>query len=319
VPPECTNLVWTDLVLRCNTVTVDAERQTLSDFTADLISDNHARRLISQINLPYSNWELYPGQSYRNILIIREANIDVRKIKCFEPHMNIGNSVHEVLPRGSDEATRYLTEQISAFLLDTQRQISSMEVARHCAANMLWVWSPSKKPVWPSFKERTGLSAAVVGGLDFLHGLAMAAELHFDVIPGATGYIDTNYRAKADYTIKYLHDFDFVLTHVNAADEEAHQRNHFGKITAIEMTDRHIVGPLLFELQKYYPNNFRIAVCGDHTTRCCDGKHTADPVPFALYGRGINASNTPGFSERICSEQGLTNSTTFLREILWQL
>ena len=75
-----------------------------------------------------------------------------------------------------------------------------MNLPKECVANMLWSWSPSRKPVWPTFKERTGLSAAFVGGLDFLHGIAMAAKIHFDVVPGATGYIDTDYHAKAEYS-----------------------------------------------------------------------------------------------------------------------
>ena len=73
-----------------------------------------------------------------------------------------------------------------------------------------------------------GLDAAFVGGLDFLHGIAMTANIHFDVIPGATGYTDTNYSAKAEYTIRYVHDSDFVLAHVNTTDEEAHLHNHRG-------------------------------------------------------------------------------------------
>ncbi len=304
-----------DLVLRCNIITVDPEQHLLTDFTAGLISDSHARTLISQINLPHDNWELYPGQSYRNVLIIRGANADVQKIRCYEPHMNIGRPIMEVLPRGADQDTQNLVEQINEFLLDTRAQISSMEVANRCAANMLWVWSPSIKPIWPSFKQRTGLNAALVGGLDFLHGIAMAADIHFDVIPGATGYIDTDYEAKGSYTIEYLRDFDFVLTHVNAADEEAHQRNYMGKIEAIEMTDRYIVGPVLYELQKNYPGDFRIVICGDHETRCSDGKHTDVAVPYAIIGKDIDSGNAPQFAEFYCRQESQWSSLELVKQL----
>ena len=42
-----------DLILRCNIVTADLEKQVLKDFTAGLISDSDARQLIAQVDLPY--------------------------------------------------------------------------------------------------------------------------------------------------------------------------------------------------------------------------------------------------------------------------
>lgn len=305
-----------DLVLRCNTVTVDTERQILTDFTAGLITDSDARALIAQINLPCDKWELYPGQSYRNILIIRNAGIDVSTLKCREPHMHIGKPTRENLSPSDNPHTQKLSNEITAFILDTQRQIASMDLPNGCKANMLWVWSPSRKPIWPSFMERTGMRAAVVGGLDFLHGIATAAKIHFDVIPGATGYIDTNYKAKADFTLRYLEQYDFVLTHFNAPDEEAHQHNYLGKIESVEKIDRFVVGPVLYELVKKYGNNFRIIVCGDHSTRCWDGKHTDDPVPFAIYGNGMDTGKAMRFCEATCAAHAPVSSLTFLREVL---
>jgi 2,3-bisphosphoglycerate-independent phosphoglycerate mutase len=272
--------------------------------------------LAAQIDLPQDTWELYPGQSYRNILIIRNAGIEVGTLTCREPHMHIGEPINANLPSSEDQHTRALSDEIAAFLLDTQRQIARMDLPDACSANMLWVWSPSRKPVWPSFMERTGVRAAVVGGLDFLHGIAMAAKIHFDVIPGATGYIDTNYQAKADYTLRYLEHYDFVLTHINATDEEAHRHNALGKIEAIERTDHLIVGPVLRGLARRYGEDFRIVVCGDHTTRCRDGKHADDPVPFALYGRDVDATGVWHFCESTCAVTEPLESLTFLRDLL---
>ena len=41
-------------------------------------------------------------------------------------------------------------------------------------------------------------------------------------VPGATGFIDTNYEGKADYAIKALEDIDFIYIHVEAPDEAGH-------------------------------------------------------------------------------------------------
>lgn len=305
-----------DLVFRCNTVTINKNNQTLTDFTAGLISDSDARKLIGHINLPFDHWELYPGQSYRNILILRGANVQAGHVKCFEPHMHIGDKINDLMVQAVSGSARSVVEDINRFLIDTQRQIDAMKL-NSCAANMLWVWSPSEKPIWPSFKERTGLNAAVVGGLDFLHGIAMAANIHFDVIPGATGYIDTDYSAKAAYAVEYLNDFDFVLVHVNAADEEAHQHNYTGKIRAIQQTDRLVMGPLLHYLHENYSDDFRIVICGDHATRCHDGKHTNDLVPYALYGKGLLPSGASQFSEACCSSADVVRSLNFLSDVIY--
>ena len=107
--------------------------------------------------------------------------------------------------------------------------------------------------------------------------------MHFEIIPGATGYIDTNYEAKAAATIKMFDKYDFVLTHINATDEAAHMHDIAQKIAAIENVDRYILEPVFCHLKKYFRNNFAVIVCGDHKTRCCDGKHIGDPVPFLFY------------------------------------
>lgn len=305
-----------DLVLRSNIISIDTRKQILTDFTAGLISDSDARKIISQIITPHSNWDLYPGQSYRNIMIVRDAEIDVKTLKCYEPHMNIGKKIKEILPSSLNAKTAILANELSNFLLDTQRQISNMALSKNCKANMLWFWSPSLKPIWPSFKERTGLNAAFVGGLDFLHGIAMAAKIHFDIIPGATGYINTDYRAKGEYTIEYMKDFDFVLTHINAPDEEAHLHNYLGKIKAIENIDQYIVGPVLQKLIKELNDEFVIIICGDHSTRCSDGKHTNDPVPYAMFGTDIMACNTTQFSEKNCRKSKAISSIRFFRNFI---
>jgi 2,3-bisphosphoglycerate-independent phosphoglycerate mutase len=306
-----------DLVLRCNIISLDDSKKKISDFTAGLITDDDAKKIISQIKLPFDNWELYSGQSYRNLLVIRNANSDVKNIKCFEPHMNIWNNINDLYPYNKSNSNDIIMKNVQHFLFDTINQIKKMELPDTCKADMLWVWSPSIKPDWPSFKSRTGLTATFVGALDFLHGIAIAANINYEIIPGATGYIDTDYKAKGEYAKKELENNDLVLIHINATDEEAHQRNYVGKTKAIENIDRYIIGPTLDELEKKYKNNFRIAVCGDHETNSIDGKHGKSPVPYLVYGKGITPSpeHSIPFSEKNCKKFTPILSLNFLNEI----
>ena len=272
-----------DLVLRCNIIKAAKNYESIADFTAGMISDTYAKKILSKIKLPASTWELYSGQSYRNLLVIRQTPVKPNEIKFFEPHMHHDEPLECLLPVAATKQAESLASDLRDFLLNSYEQIASMNLAPACEGNMLWFWSPSSKPQLPSFKNLYGISGAVVAGLDFMHGLAMAADMYFEIIPGATGYIDTNYGAKAEATIKMFDKYDFVLTHVNATDEAAHMRDPAQKIAAIESVDRHILEPVYCHLRKKFPENFAVIVCGDHKTRCSDGKHIGDPVPFFYY------------------------------------
>lgn len=305
-----------DLAFRCNTITVDPHEGTLTDFTAGMISDADARKIMARLRLPFDNWEIHPGQSYRNILIIRGAGVDPKGIHCYPPHQHIGARSLDILPSSSEPAAAELIAKLGAFLIDSRAQIAAMELPERCRANMLWLWSPSKRSVWPTFRKRTGMRAAFVGGLDFLHGIAMSAGIHFDIIPGATGYIDTDYDAKCRYASEYIDDYDFVLVHVNAADEAGHQCDPQAKIEAIEQIDRRVLGPTLAKLHKHYPGQFRVMVCGDHKTRCSDGRHLGDPVPYALFGAGIEPSAVPYFGETTCASYEPVPSLDILSHLM---
>lgn len=287
-----------DLILRCNTVTVDRERGALEDFTAGMISDATARRVLSRIKLPHPTWELHPGQSYRNTLVIRDADVDPRQITCAPPHQHIGEDIGPLLPTTTEARAQPLMEDLRAFLMSSQDQVAAMELPSDCRANMLWVWSPAEFADWPSFHRRTGLNAAVVGGLDFLHGIAMAADMFYEHIPGATGEVDSNLAAKAEHAIRYLDRYDFVLVHVNATDEAGHQKDADLKRRAIERADHEVLGPLLRALRsRFSAEGFRVVVCGDHMTRSTDGRHVGAPVPAVLYGSGVVEDRASGFTE----------------------
>ena len=64
-------------------------------------------------------------------------------------------------------------------------------------------------------------------------------------MPGATGYLGTNYAGKIAAAKEALATEDFVYLHVEAPDETGHEGDLRKKIQAIEEFDRHIVGEIL--------------------------------------------------------------------------
>jgi len=108
-------------------------------------------------------------------------------------------------------------------------------------------------------------------------------------VPGATGYLDTDYQAKARYAVEALKRLDFLYLHVEAPDEAGHMGSVPEKVRAIEQVDG-MVGTILESFDG------RIAVLPDHPTPIRIKTHTADPVPFAV--RGLLQDGTRRLTER---------------------
>jgi 2,3-bisphosphoglycerate-independent phosphoglycerate mutase len=122
-------------------------------------------------------------------------------------------------------------------------------------------------------------------------------------VPGATGYLDTDYAAKGRYAIEKLKDFDIVCVHVEAPDEASHEGRADEKVKALEQIDQHIVGPVLAELQKY--PDWKILVEPDHRTTLASRAHSYGAVPFAIAGSGVSPDDSRTYDEVSAAASGM--------------
>ncbi|GJQ58702.1 MAG: cofactor-independent phosphoglycerate mutase [Candidatus Scalindua sp. AMX11] len=289
-----------DWAIRCNLITRNSD--ILEDFCAGHITNKEAGDIISTLNEKLGNdtIQFHAGKSYRNILIYRgNRSIDA---DCTPPHDIIGQSIESNLPRGNGE------ELLIDLMMKSYEILSDHSVNRvrrglnQKPANMIWLWGQGKRPTLPFFKEIYHLSGAVITGVDLLKGLGVILGWEIIDVPGATGYLDTDYDAKARYAIEAFNTHDLVLIHVEAPDEAGHEGNIGEKIRAIENIDSKIVGPLHTALKKF--GNFRMLILPDHYTPIQERTHTREPVPFAMYGADFHEKSTLAFSE---SNAALTN------------
>jgi 2,3-bisphosphoglycerate-independent phosphoglycerate mutase len=141
--------------------------------------------------------------------------------------------------------------------------------------------------------------------VDLLRGLGRASGLRVIEVPGATGYIDTNYRGKAEYTLAALDSgLDFVFLHIESPDESGHEGNLEHKIRSLEDIDAKVVGPLLDGFAKR-KQPFRLMVVPDHATPIALRTHRSGPVPFLLYDSHSETSSSLPFDERALEETRL--------------
>ncbi|MFA7283115.1 MAG: hypothetical protein WC066_01040, partial [Candidatus Omnitrophota bacterium] len=89
---------------------------------------------------------------------------------------------------------------------------------------------------------------------------------------------------------------DFVFVHVEAPDEAGHNGDLREKIAAIERFDQLIVGHILEYCKNKY--DFRVMVLPDHATPLELKTHTAEIVPFAIYGKDIPKGELCAYNEK---------------------
>ncbi len=134
--------------------------------------------------------------------------------------------------------------------------------------------------------------------MDLLKGLGANSGLSVIDVPGATGYIDTNYEGKAQAALKSLSENNFVFVHVEAPDEAGHQGSLKDKMQAIKDFDQKIVGPIVTGLRES-GEDFRLIATMDHFTPLSLRTHTSAPVPTILYdSREISPGSNLSFNEQ---------------------
>lgn len=156
-------------------------------------------------------------------------------------------------------------------------------------ANSIWLWGHGKTPRIDMYRDKFGLSGAVISAVDLIKGIGICAGLDVINVEGATGYIDTNYLGKGQAALAALENHDFVYVHVEAPDEASHAGNMQHKLQAIEDFDRQVVGTVLEGIKKF--GEFAILCMPDHPTPVKLMTHTSEPVPFVIYRGGSETGN----------------------------
>lgn len=277
-----------DVAYRCNLVTLRFEGKELimEDYSAGHISTEEATELINSINhkAATDKIEIIPGVSYRHILIWRGGS---GGLHTYPPHDLIGKNVWFAFQSYDEEP--YLKEFIlkAIEILEKHPINQRRKLENKRPANAIWPWGQGRTPDLEPFEEKYGLKGAAISAVDLIKGLAKLAGLEVIEVPGATGYLDTNYEGKVDYGIEALKECDFLLIHIEAPDEVSHEGNLELKIKAIDDFDRRVVRYLLENLPEV-TDNFRILVCCDHLTPIPIRTHSIKPVPWIIFDSALH-------------------------------
>jgi len=272
----------TDIAFRCNLVTLGTGangEETMVDFSSGHIPSEEAAELIRAVNAELGKEDIsfYPGVSYRHLMVWHGGK---EKMQTTPPHDITDQPTAGHLPagEGSERLLDLMTrsrEILASHPVNKKRQENG-----HKPASSIWLWGQGRRPAVPTIKERFGCDGAVISAVDLVRGIGVLAGLEVILVPGATGFLDTNYLGKAEYGLASLRKKDFLFLHVEATDEAGHMGAADKKVQALEDFDHKVVGTILDGLREF--PEWRVLVMPDHATPCAIKTHSDDPVPFAI-------------------------------------
>lgn len=288
-----------EVAYRCNLVTI--ADGVMVDFTAGHVTSQEGATLLAALSSAVQAVRLVPGISYRNLLVLRGG----AGSPGTAPHDIVGERVVSHLPTGSDRDL-LLSCMAAAEEIFADHPVNRTRVAEgKNPVTDIWPWSGGRRPALPRFRERFGVEGGMISAVDLLNGIARFAGISVIRVPGATGYLDTDFDGKARAALDALETLDFVYCHVEAPDEAGHMGSIEEKVRAIEHVDG-MLGTILDGFDGV------VAVLPDHGTPVRLRTHTRQPVPVAVRGLGRDGSRRYSEREARNGDIGLIDATALL-------
>lgn len=289
-----------DVAFRCNLVHLETDGagvQHMGDYSAGHITTAEAHQLVAALQeaVVESPLTLTAGVSYRHLLVWTGGRDD---LKTTPPHDIPGEPVASHIEVYEDAPPLRAFRERAARLLAAHPVNEARRKAGRRTANAVWLWGQGRAPSMPTLRERAGLSGGMISAVDLLKGIGVYAGLEPIAVPGATGYLDTNYAGKVAAALDVLRTGQFVYVHIEAPDESSHEGSLEKKIEAIEAFDERVVGPMLEGLAAHA--HVRLLIVTDHLTPIHRRTHVADPVPFLLVDDLNGGEERPAAAETFC-------------------
>lgn len=286
-----------DVIFRSNIVTLTEPepyaQKTILDHSSGEISTADADILMDAIRAEFNSdtFRFYTGTSYRHILVWKHGRVSALE----PPHDHLGKVIGDYLPQ--EKVLRDMMERSFDILNNHPLNLARAAAGKH-KANSLWFWGAGTKPKVQNFKEKTGLTGAMISAVDLLKGIAVGTGMKVYNVPGATGSIDTNWEGKAQAAIDALlkDGCDYAYIHVEAPDEMGHQGRVEDKVKSIEYLDSRLIARVK-QAMEAAGEDYRMLILPDHPTPLRIRTHTSNPVPYLLYDSTREQKKRERFTE----------------------
>jgi 2,3-bisphosphoglycerate-independent phosphoglycerate mutase len=287
----------------------------MHDYSAGHITTEEGHELISALDrkLGKAGLRFHGGVQYRHLLVWKKGPVN---LKTQPPHDIAGKAAADFLPAGERQ------DEVLALMDASQPIFAEHPVNQHRIAaklnpaTQIWLWGQGRAMTLQPYAKKFGLTGGVISAVDLVRGIGVLAGLEAPKVPGATGFLDTNYDGKVSTAMKILSTSDFAYIHIEAPDECGHLGDYVKKKRAIEDFDSHVVGPVWHALEAR-KEPYRLIVTMDHRTPVSLRGHSREPVPLLVANGPVgNPTKEAAFDETLNGGLAQANSWEWISQLL---
>ncbi len=283
-----------DVAFRCNFATA-THNLVVTDRRAGRIKAGTAElaKAVSGMELDGVSVIFKEGSEHRGVLVLRGDGLDYR-VTDVDPHQD--GKILESRPLVPE--ARRTAEAVNEFVVRSAEILRSHPVNQKRVkeglppANIILPRGAGSTKDLEPLSGRYGIRCAAVAGVTLVKGICKLVGMDVPSVPGATGGLDTDYKAKADAAVKLLDSNDFVFVNVKAGDIASHDGDFRQKVAVVENIDL-----MLQLILKDIREDVVIALTCDHSTPVSIKEHSADPVPLTISGGGARVDGVREFDE----------------------
>jgi 2,3-bisphosphoglycerate-independent phosphoglycerate mutase len=280
------------------------------------ISAEEGRELLAvlEAQAPHDHVRYVAGHRHNHLLVVEGTSFAGGA--THSPFGLTGQPLAQSQPSGpGSEVLLKLMEEASTVL--SRHEVNrAREKKKLNPANAIWPWSGGTLVEAPGFKKTFGLEAALVSYSPMFRGVAVAtgikiltpgnapermgdpsgrmAKVEQDGVEKRTSETEEIKRV-LESVRSALPDTGLVIAHFTHPDEHSHEGDAQAKIKSIELIDRYFFKPLAKDLEK--SADTRLTVVPTLMSRVETRQHDEQPVPFLMWGQGVDNSEQLTFTE----------------------
>jgi len=300
-----------DIAFRCNLATI-SEDFIIKDERAGRIKDESStlyeelKSLSPALNNDFNVDVLFKQtQGFKGVLVIRGESLSTN---VFTPPPKLGFSAKTIKPLDNSFEAKKVALLLKEIIKRSYKLLKNHPINKKRVsngkppANVIIPWGISSKPkVKNQLSKVYGLKASCIAGTSLIKGICKLWGMKILNVPGATGDIDTNVFAKAEFALKAIRENDLVVVHIEGPDEASHDGNLIGKLEIIKKIDA-MIGKILKNINL---EEVSILLLADHTTSLKLKKHTADPAPIVIASNEVIKDGIKQYNEKNSSKGSL--------------
>ncbi len=291
-----------DVAFRCNFATVNKSLKIIDRRAGRIKSGtSELAKALDGMSLGDVTAVFRAGSEHRAVLVLKGPGLDHR-VSDVDPHTEGRLNRSKALAPEAQKTADVLNEFVKkAIQILSKHPVNDERVKNGLPpANAILPRGAGSVNQLEPFQQRYGLTCAAVAGVTLIKGICRLVGMDVPDIQGATGGLDTDYRAKGLAALDQLRTHDFVFVNVKAGDVAGHDGDFRTKVAVVENIDG-----MLALLLKDLKEDVVVALTCDHSTPVSVKEHSADPVPVTISGGGGRVDAVKEFDEISAASGGL--------------